>query len=1642
MKKCVNNLLVSLRLVVLQGVKAGFKWNNAAFRCVMLVVMLNFVVIHVSGEVANGIGMFSVSSTKMVAFAPGNLQYHPKNDEWRFAENQYDIIGEDNKNISTDYDGWIDLFGWSASDGSAKFGVSSSENNNDYVGDFVDWGKNQIGSDAPDTWRTMTMDEWCYLCNTRMKADSLRGLGRINGVAGLILLPDNWTCPVGVTFDSYKVQRFTINEWSRLEAEGAVFLPCAGFRYGSDVNSVNSRPTYWSSTEREEGITAYYINLVDRKEAAYYLYTGLSVRLVKDVVRLDQDTHPIHVDTTTTKVTSTLGQTISKAVRINISDLLGSNITITGTSDNSAFEVVALENVSSGGQNLIVNYTPTAVTDGIETATITLYSSTLEGSTSFTMTGRHVPAEFAIISKIGDQWYALPSDNPNATAVLVSVNDDANPTMGVTMAPENVKWSLRTPNNSAVDRFVLTNPNNQYLNVDANGALQMNTTYNNCEWQPVIDDLKEYQLTNAGNTKDLGVSQQKIFGTLDDNISDVVRLVSIYAETTKGVGVFSVSATKQVTFSPGNLQYHPKNQEWRFAPSQLDYVGEEGNHWDNVMNPSYDGWLDLFGWSTEKTNFGLSTTSEDYTDGSFVDWGINQISGNAPNTWRTLTNDEWGYILNERPYASSLHGVAQVNGVNGLVLLPDNWTCPAGVTFKSGFHEGGQSSNYYADYQKIDVNEWSVLEAAGAVFLPAAGIRRWSDAPNHQAQYGRYWTASENGTKACYLYFLSNKAYMNSTGRNHAQSVRLAQDLHPIQVDATTTKVTSTLGQTISKAVRINISDLLGSNITIIGTSDNPAFTVVDLENVSSGEQNLIINYTPTAVTDGIETATITLSCGTIENLTSFTMTGRHLAQNFVIAAKAGNGWVAMTAKVINGTQVAIPIKVDNTETPTKATIALNTCQYQLLGLKDRFEKNGTAVHLYSTQTQKVLNASTSITTQTYLNTDATHDNAEKSDNALFYEWQLVTEDLVHYTIINSNTENTENRVLGYSSSTGEWGLYQSSNVVNQEVFLLPIETTLTEKDIEVMEWGTNSMALRFGDAAPANMNVTLGETTTNVTLTNLNSSDIYLVDNLSGLTNNNHEVMVISYNGQGTFIRKPILVSGDVVSTNYSTLAPEHRDVVILNGGKLNAGSAHVNFANIYVYPGGKLVLDNKSLGVKQQVYLRGGYSWLNQTTYALPEVYLNGTINFNGSGNMIYDYYIQNYKYYQFALPYSVPLANVTDEAGYDNFPVWVKHYNGALRAADASATSWEWYYGDNFEAGVGYVIAAQPRRVDNVANRPLSIIRFPLGNEAITQAEANKSVATTAHGIDGYKAGSVTANNVGWNYVGNPFFATWQGSIGHQQLQEHFVNDKWDGSYAWVDDQLRYITVMSPEDDYDYDQYVAANAELRPFSPFFMQEVADGGAGSINFAAANRLMKAPAQMLTDAPRELFVQIEIAANGVKDQTGLFVSESYSNDLDLDDYEKLFGSASDKAKLWLMHEKRRMAFEAMTEQRATAPTALGFRAPQAGRYTLSLNEQVSTTEGVLAVYLTDHELGITDHDLMYAAYEFESLAAKYNDTRFTIRLVLDDNTGGIATGVDVLDSKAEGIYKFIYQGNLYIYQDGIIYDVTGRQIKSKIFKL
>ena len=166
-------------------------------------------------------GAFSVSATKQVRFSRGNLQYTQSTQIWSFAENQYDMIGTANVIVGSDLADKIDLFGWSGSTGTAKWGISTSTDYNDYSGDFVDWGTNTIGTDAPDTWRTLTYDEWYYLRYTRTNADNLVGVARINLNAdgseyanGLILLPDNWTCPAGVTFKSSFTSEYSIQAYA------------------------------------------------------------------------------------------------------------------------------------------------------------------------------------------------------------------------------------------------------------------------------------------------------------------------------------------------------------------------------------------------------------------------------------------------------------------------------------------------------------------------------------------------------------------------------------------------------------------------------------------------------------------------------------------------------------------------------------------------------------------------------------------------------------------------------------------------------------------------------------------------------------------------------------------------------------------------------------------------------------------------------------------------------------------------------------------------------------------------------------------------------------------------------------------------------------------------------------------------------------------------------------------------------------------------------------------------------------------------------------------------------------------------------------------------------------------------------------
>ena len=273
-----------------------------------------------------------------------------------------------------------------------------------------------------------------------------------------------------------------------------------------------------------------------------------------------------------------------------------------------------------------------------------------------------------------------------------------------------------------------------------------------------------------------------------DSISMIAPGEPEHPDPSAGIGTFSVSADKQVTFSKGNLQYTQSTNIWSFAENQWEVIGTDNVTGGSVSSdPTYGDEkrgdtladkVDLFGWSTGATHFGVSTSTDLENDylGSFVDWGTNKIGSDAPNTWRTLTYDEWYYLRYTRTNAYALCGVAQVNGVNGLIFLPDNWSCPAGVTFKSGFHSN-YGVDYYAAYQTFTAAEWSKLEAAGAVFLPAAGFRTGSYV-SHVQDFGFYWSATETYSyTAGYLDFRSEESAVVDYGRYLGFSVRLVKDL-------------------------------------------------------------------------------------------------------------------------------------------------------------------------------------------------------------------------------------------------------------------------------------------------------------------------------------------------------------------------------------------------------------------------------------------------------------------------------------------------------------------------------------------------------------------------------------------------------------------------------------------------------------------------------------------------------------------------------------------------------------------------------------------------------------------------------------------------------------------------------------------------
>lgn len=232
-------------------------------------------------------------------------------------------------------------------------------------------------------------------------------------------------------------------------------------------------------------------------------------------------------------------------------------------------------------------------------------------------------------------------------------------------------------------------------------------------------------------------------------------------------------------------------------------------------------WIDLFGWGTSNAvdaatqggqfdepwhwvggGIGGQNFHSKYGPasgnlaGTNWDWSVNAISNSTETGWRTLTNSEWSFLVN----APTKYGFAEllfkpysnVNGnssyLSGIVLLPDGFVdpCSQGASENQPFKDAAHSSSSgdVFDNNRFTEAGWSKMEAAGAVFLPCAGVRGNFSVINASSKYhggkkGLYWSSTGHNSDKAYSFVFQNSltAGSSSDDRSAGGSVRLVREV-------------------------------------------------------------------------------------------------------------------------------------------------------------------------------------------------------------------------------------------------------------------------------------------------------------------------------------------------------------------------------------------------------------------------------------------------------------------------------------------------------------------------------------------------------------------------------------------------------------------------------------------------------------------------------------------------------------------------------------------------------------------------------------------------------------------------------------------------------------------------------------------------
>lgn len=288
------------------------------------------------------------------------------------------------------------------------------------------------------------------------------------------------------------------------------------------------------------------------------------------------------------------------------------------------------------------------------------------------------------------------------------------------------------------------------------------------------DDINHYLAKSVWQTSALGIAANEIgpvnMGTFE-NCREYVP------------GQYSVSSSKKVMFSRGNLLYvgptYTDESSWKFNQNQYD-LGQ----YNSAGNSNY--------FSQYTVNSGNPAVLSNNDRGTSLDWGT-LFDNNDNRHWFTMTEDEWLYLLNSRVEAGLVaHSYTRgtVAGVHGMILFPD------GFNFSNFPSEAGDEPTYYDDDDATDYDydncsytaeQWSWLEKEGCVFLPAGGYIGHNDntgiAQHDYNSVGWYRTmtpANIHNNSAQALHFTSSGVNTVGNHTGYGYYVRLVYAIQAI----------------------------------------------------------------------------------------------------------------------------------------------------------------------------------------------------------------------------------------------------------------------------------------------------------------------------------------------------------------------------------------------------------------------------------------------------------------------------------------------------------------------------------------------------------------------------------------------------------------------------------------------------------------------------------------------------------------------------------------------------------------------------------------------------------------------------------------------------------------------------------------------